>query len=79
MAMGLQSKSINMKIRSFPIIAILVLNVTVSFSQGRFSAYYTNLNSGESWESDFRAGDHADIVVQLSEGKFYFGGRGKEF
>jgi len=61
-----------MKLLSLPIIAILVLNMPVSFGQDGFSAYYTKLNSGELWESDFRAGDHADIVVQLNEGKFYF-------
>ncbi len=52
---------------------ILTFMVTsVCYGQQSFKAYYTKLNSGESWESDFRAGDHADIVVQLSEGKFYF-------
>lgn len=53
---------------------LLVFLLTgVCFAQGGFNAYYSKLNSGESWEADFRMGEHADIVVQINDvGKFYF-------
>lgn len=52
---------------------LLLLFVGSCLAEDGLKTYYTKLNSGESWEADFRMGDHADIVVQLNEaGKFYF-------
>ncbi len=54
-------------------VLLLLLFAGAYFAQGGFNAYYTKLNSGESWEADFRMGEHADIVVQMKDvGKFYF-------
>jgi hypothetical protein len=52
---------------------IIFLLTGICFGQHNFKAYYTKLSSGESWESDFRMGEHADIIVQMNDvGKFYF-------
>ena len=52
---------------------LLLLFAEGCFAQGGFNAYYTKLDSEESWEADFRAGPHSDIVVKLSaDEKFYF-------
>jgi len=52
---------------------LLFLLTGVCFGQSNFKAYYTKLNSGESWEADFRMGEHADIIVQVNDvGKFNF-------
>lgn len=37
-----------------------------------FYAYYTKINSGEPWEAYSRTAQHADLVVQLSQGKLVF-------
>jgi hypothetical protein len=39
---------------------------------GEFKAYYTKINSGEAFEKYSRTGDYADIVVEVSDGKFVF-------
>ena len=54
------------------LLIVLFVASGVCYGQQNFKAYYTKLHSGKDWESAFRMGDHADIVVQLSEGKFYF-------
>jgi hypothetical protein len=45
----------------------------ICFGQNNFKAYYTRLSSGEPWESAFRMGEHADVMVQMNnDGMFYF-------
>ncbi len=60
-----------------PIICLSLLILTIASSgvvQAQdFYAYYTRLDSGNSWEQNQLVGDHADIVVNLGTNQqFYF-------
>jgi len=48
-------------------ILVAALSTTSASSQVYFGAYYTKINKGQNWETYSRTGNHADIVVKLSE------------
>ena len=50
-----------------PVIFFIVF-VIAGIASAEFGAYYCKLNSGEGWESGFRAGPHADIMVRIGDG-----------
>lgn len=45
------------------IITALIANAVA----GELGAYYCRLNSGQGWESDFRAGPYADVAVRFDD------------
>jgi hypothetical protein len=53
---------------------ILLMLITINGTQASdtFRAYYTKINSGESFEKYSRTGDYADIIVEVKGGKFTF-------
>jgi hypothetical protein len=65
-------RCLGIKITSAITIAILVfflLSVPVGAEAVDFCAYYTKLNSGEPFEEHYRAGQFADLVVNVNEGE----------
>ena len=61
----------NSKIYVIGVLSI-ILFATVPAVAGEFSAYYTEVDSGESFEQYSRTGPYADIVVEVGEGIFVF-------
>jgi len=49
-------------------IVFVFVFVCAAAAPAEFGAYYCKLDSGESWESGFRAGPFADVMVRLGEG-----------
>lgn len=49
----------------FIFLTVSCLSAATAF--GRFGAYYCKLDSGQSWEADFRAGPYADVMVRLEQ------------
>jgi hypothetical protein len=39
---------------------------------GKFGAYYTKLEFDESWDSGWRVGEHADVIVRFDEASYKF-------
>jgi hypothetical protein len=59
--------------RLFIVLLIFIfLKISFAGSSESFYAYYTKIDNGESWEEHSRTAEHADIVVQLENGKFVF-------
>jgi hypothetical protein len=52
--------------------AFLLFMITEIVLAGGFRAYYTKINSGESFEKYSRTGPYADIVIEVEDGKFVF-------
>lgn len=56
-------------------VVILLMLLVLAFqaqAQNDFRGYYTRINKGEAWEKYSRTTEHADIVVELDEGKVVF-------
>jgi hypothetical protein len=46
---------------------------------GDFYAYYTKVESGESWEKDSRTREHADIVIRFDDNREFVFRRGSSY
>ena len=55
----------------FRLLCVYFLICSIAYGAD-FHAYYTKINSGESFEKYSRTGDYADIVVEVLDGKFVF-------
>jgi len=45
------------------LLGVVLLGALIGISSGEFGAYYCKLDSGQEWESAFRAGPYADVAV----------------
>ena len=60
---------------NFKRVVILLILLVLTFqtqAQNDFRGYYTKINKGEAWEKYSRTTEHADIIVELNEGKLVF-------
>ncbi len=58
---------------AFILICLLLVSMIVSANPvDAFYAYYTKIETGQSWEAHSRTGLHADLIVQLDPGKLVF-------
>jgi hypothetical protein len=58
--------------RIFLIFIFFLLGTCFGGNGADFFAYYTKVNNGEDWENHSRTAEHADVVVQLNDGRFVF-------
>jgi hypothetical protein len=54
-------------IKSISACLFIILTTTSVIGQIDFGAYYTQLSTGQAWESYSRTGKYADMVVRLSQ------------
>ncbi len=55
----------SVKLKSMLAFLVTILTTSSAIAQVDFGAYYTKLNTGQSWESYSRTGNYADIVVRI--------------
>ncbi len=60
------------------VLAVLFVFVMTT-AAGDFGAYYTKVNSGETFETYSRTGDYADIIVDLGDGSQFVFWRGSSY
>jgi hypothetical protein len=54
------------------LLSLFPLILGSAFKNTDFYAYYTKIDSGQSWEKHSRTARHADLVVRMGEGEVIF-------
>jgi len=54
------------------LLGVVILSLLAGSVSAEFGAYYCKLNSGQGWESTFRAGPFADVAVRFDEPEMSF-------